>query len=77
MIYSKNLFLIIFYCLFLCCNDKIMKTTMDCNEIYNGLKLPQFNLQDLNLNSSSYNDYINPEFFFGMIGLFYFSSNEN
>tara|TARA_B100001741_G_C16218585_1_gene443711 strand:+ start:77 stop:241 length:165 start_codon:yes stop_codon:yes gene_type:complete len=54
-----------------------MQTTMDCNDIYNGLQLPQFNLQDLNPNSSSYNYNINPESFPGMIRLFYFSSNEN
>ena len=54
-----------------------MQTTMDCNDIYNGLQLPQFNLQDLNPNSSSYNYNINPESFPGIIRLFYFSSNEN
>ena len=76
MIYFRNLYLIC-CCLFFCCNDKIMQTTMDCNDIYNGLQLPEFNLQDLNPNSSSYNYNINPESFPGMIRLFYFSSNEN
>ena len=50
---------------------------MDCNDIYNDVQLQEFNLQDLNPNSSLYNYNINPQSFPGMIRLFYFSNNEN
>ena len=77
MKYSNSIYIIFSCCLFLCCDDTITNTTMDCNDVYNDIQLQLFNLQDLNPNSSTYNNNINPESFSGRIRLFYFSTNEN
>ena len=74
MIYSRILFFSLFI---LGCDDTITTITMDCNDIYNDIQLQDFNLQDLNPNSSLYNYNVNPQSFPGMIRLFYFSNNEN
>ncbi len=65
------------FCLFIGCDDTISTKTLDCNDIYNNLELQNFNLQDLNPNSNSFSNNLNPQSFPGMIRLFYFSNNEN
>ena len=77
----KRFILVFLSCIIISCNDTITADNNDekinCNELYNGLELSSFYLQDLNSTSGTFNQFIRPEDFDGRIRLFYFTSNEN
>jgi len=77
MKYSNYLYIIFGFYIFLSCDNAIIDTSIDCNDIYNDIQLSPFNLEDLNPNSSSYSYNINPNLYSGRVRLFYFSTNEN
>ena len=77
MKYSSTIYIVLICYLFLSCDDTIINTSMNCNDIYNDMQLESFNLEDLNPNSSSYSYNINLDSYSGRVRLFYFSTNEN
>ena len=76
----KRLVLVLFSFAIFSCDDTLTaenSSTISCDQLYNNLELPSFYLQDLNLTSSTYNQFIQPQDFDGRVRLIYFTETSN